>query len=280
MTPGARMVPVALRPSRLALWTLLAIALIGATRIPEPFDGDQALFTLMARALHRGATLYVDVWDNKQPGIFLFYWLAGRVFGFSEIGVHLLELLYQLVTAALLMWVMQRELRQPVFACVAGFLSVGSFYLGATGWHLGQVEGLVGLPMLVSVALASQAAASPVERRTRMLAAGVAAGVVTIFKLMLAPLPALAWLVAYMVRHSEERPSGVRFFRDWLLPAITGTGLLLGGTALWTAFRGGLEELLWASFTYPVLAAAEFPRAPWARLGESALWFVSHYPIA
>ena len=273
------MPPVALRPIRLELWTLLTIALIGASRIPEPFDGDQALFTLMARSLHRGATLYVDVWDNKQPGIFLFYGLAGRVFGFSEVGVHLFELIYQLITAAVLMWLMQRELRQRSVACLAAFLTVGSFYLSATGWHLGQVEGLVGLPILVSLALASQSAGSPTERRTRMLGAGAAAGVVALFKLMLAPIPALAWLVAYSAHRSEEGPSADRFFRDWLLPAVTGTGLVLGGTALWAGLRGGLPELFWATFTYPVLASAELAQAPWARLGHSALWFVRSYGI-
>src|SRR5436309_15365797 len=100
---------VAIRPLRLELWTLLAIAIIGVTRIPEPFEGDQAFFTLIARSLHRGATLYVGVWDNKQPGIFLFYELAGRLFGFSEIGSHLFELIYQLITAAVLMWLLQQE---------------------------------------------------------------------------------------------------------------------------------------------------------------------------
>jgi hypothetical protein len=271
---------VALRPLRLEWWTLLAIALIGATRIPEPFDGDQALFALMARALHRGATLYVDVWDNKQPGIFLFYQLAGRAFGFSEIGIHLFELIYQLLTALVVMGLLQQVLRQRVLACLGAFLTVGSYYLCATSWHLGQVEGLVGLPILVSLALVSPSAASPAERRTRMLAAGVATGVVALFKLMLGPIPALAWLVAYGVRRSEEGPSAVHFFRDWLLPAFIGSGLVVGGAMVWACLHGGLPELLWAWFTYPVLASAEFAHVPWARLGHSALWFVGNFGIA
>src|SRR6185369_4554181 len=127
--------------------------------------------------------------------------------------------------------------------------------------------------------LASRSADSPAERRTRMLGAGVAAGIVALFKLMLAPIPALAWLVAYAVRRSEEGASAGRFFRDWLLPAVIGTGLVLGGTALWAGLRGGLPALLWVSFAYPVLAASEFARAPWARLGQSALWFVRNYGI-
>ena len=279
--PGTRWSPpFSLRPIQFELWILLAIALIGVTRIPEPFDGLQALFMMMARSLHRGATLYVDVWDVKQPGIFLFYELAGRLFGFSEIGAHLLELFYQLITAAVLIWLVRKELRQPLLAGLAGFLAVGTYYLSAIGRHLGQVEGLIGLPMLLTVALASQPAATPGQRRARMFGAGLTAGVVAVFKLILAPLPALAWLVAYAVRRSEEGPSAGRFFRDWLLPAVAGTAVVLGGTALWAQLHGGLPELLWTSFRYPILAVTESQHVPWGRLEESVLWFVSTFWIA
>jgi hypothetical protein len=268
-----------LRPSRFALWTLLFIALIGATRIPEPFEGDQAFFTLTARSLVHGARLYVDVWDNKQPGIFLFYALAGRLFGFGEVGVHLLELVYQLITAAALIGFMQRQLRQPLFACLAGFLAVGSFYLCAAGWHLGQVEGLVGLPILVSVALASRSAASRAERRAQMLGAGLAMGCVALFKLVLSPIPVLGWLIAYLVCGLEEGPSALSFFSDWLLPAIAGVGAVLAAAVLWLTHHGGWHELLWTWFIYPLVASSEIARAPWARLGQSASWLASNYGV-
>jgi hypothetical protein len=56
-------------------------------RLAYPFHGDQAMFILGARVLAEGGTLYVDYWDFKQPGIYLIYFLAGRLFGFNEIGI-------------------------------------------------------------------------------------------------------------------------------------------------------------------------------------------------
>jgi hypothetical protein len=81
---------------------LVVLAVLGLIHLPYPFGGDQALFLLGAAALDRGEVLYVDFWDNKQPGIYFFFWLAGHLFGFSEAGVHLLELLWQALLAIVL----------------------------------------------------------------------------------------------------------------------------------------------------------------------------------
>jgi len=59
-----------------------------------PFGSDQALFTLYGRQLAHGAVLYRDLFDMKQPGIFLFYTSAEVLFGFTEVGIHLFELAY------------------------------------------------------------------------------------------------------------------------------------------------------------------------------------------
>ena len=61
-----------------ATWVLdaAAAALVvftGALCLALPFWGDQALFTVYARQLAEGAVLYRDIFDVKQPGIFLFY---------------------------------------------------------------------------------------------------------------------------------------------------------------------------------------------------------------
>jgi hypothetical protein len=72
---------------------ILVILLMGIIHLPHPFSGDQALFMIGAKELSQGSRLYVDFWDIKQPGIYLFYWIAGSLFGYSEVVVHSLELL-------------------------------------------------------------------------------------------------------------------------------------------------------------------------------------------
>ncbi|MBK8210080.1 MAG: hypothetical protein IPK78_08965 [Rhodospirillales bacterium] len=68
------------------------ITSMGVLKLLTPLDGDQALFLYFAEAIDHGERLYVDIWDMKQPGVFWFYWLGGKIFGFSELSVKLLEL--------------------------------------------------------------------------------------------------------------------------------------------------------------------------------------------
>ena len=79
-------------------------------KLLTPFDGDQALFLYFAQAIDHGEKLYVDVWDMKQPGVFWFYWLGGKIFGSSELGVKLLELGWFLAFALCLILCLRRTL--------------------------------------------------------------------------------------------------------------------------------------------------------------------------
>src|SRR5450631_4009030 len=75
--------------------TIIAVILLAAlVHVPYPFWGDQALFTYAAHGIRHGDRLYVDFWDLKQPGIYLWYLGAGTLFGFHEAGMHTAELLW------------------------------------------------------------------------------------------------------------------------------------------------------------------------------------------
>jgi hypothetical protein len=71
---------------------LLLVALLALLHIPYPFSSDQGLFAHFAQAMDGGARLYEDLWDIKQPGLFALYWIAGRLFGFDSVGIHIFDL--------------------------------------------------------------------------------------------------------------------------------------------------------------------------------------------
>ncbi|MCB0116532.1 MAG: hypothetical protein KDD84_20680, partial [Caldilineaceae bacterium] len=75
---------------------LMAVIVVALVSLPQPFMGDQAINTIIAEKMSQGEVLYRDVWDLKHPGIFGFLFVAGSLFGFNEIGIHLFELLYML----------------------------------------------------------------------------------------------------------------------------------------------------------------------------------------
>ena len=149
-----------------AAFALTLIAGIGALKLLTPFDGDQALFLYFAQAIDHGEKLYVDVWDMKQPGVFWFYWLGGKIFGSSELGVKLLELGWFLTFAACLILCLRRTFAHPWMSSVAAAAALGSYYAFAGTRELTQAEILLSFPMFLSAWLlvrhyASADAASP-----------------------------------------------------------------------------------------------------------------------
>jgi len=265
-----------MRPwSRLALepaeWGVLAlIALCGLVTLPWPFTGDQALFAVVARELDAGAVLYRDVWDSKQPGIFLFYWLAGRLFGFTETGAHVLELLYLLAFALVLLRTARGYLERRAARLALPLLAVGLHYAIARPKCLVQVESLVGFPLYLTLWLSAGRAERGVSPR-RAFAAGLAGGAVIGLKLYFAPLVAacLAPALWSELRAGRGRQAPRRLLGPWL----AGIGLPVLAFVGWAASRGVLREALWTYFVYPRQMAEALDFQP-ARAAQTVTWFL------
>lgn len=58
----------------------IAVTAFIILRLPSLFEphwyGDEAVYAAVAHAIEKGRTLYVDVWDNKPPGIYFIYMLG------------------------------------------------------------------------------------------------------------------------------------------------------------------------------------------------------------
>jgi hypothetical protein len=61
--------------------------------------------------------------------------------------------------------------------------------------------------------------------------------------------------------------------RSWAAYAAGAIAVLLAVAAAFE-LRGGLDELLWTTFAYPVAALGQAPQAPLSRLAVSVLWYV------
>ena len=100
-----------------------------------PFAGDQAIFTVHARQLTRGAVLYRDIFEFRQPGIFIFYAVSGQLFGFTEVGIHLFELIYWLVFSIFAIVALR-----PYFAARWAVSLVPIFTVVASYWSRGGIR--------------------------------------------------------------------------------------------------------------------------------------------
>ncbi len=230
---------------------LLVVTLLGLINLPMPFWGDQALFVLFARELDSGSVLYRDVWDVKQPGIYWFYWVAGRLFGFHEIGVHLLELLWLLALSWVLMRTGRSYLRHPLAVLCLPLLTVGAYYMTVRARMMTQVESLIALPIYLA-SWFSLGRPQAWRSRCGLFVSGLLGAGVASLKLLLTPIVGAFWLAALALRLREAR-AGDRLAESvrFLLPVLAGVSVPVLGYGAYLSTTGTLELVWWTWFVHP-----------------------------
>jgi hypothetical protein len=260
------------------IWALAALAvigLVGGLDLFTPFDGDQALFLYTAQAIDAGNALYVDVWDLKQPGVFWFYWLAGKTFGFTMIGVRMFELAWLGALAVAMMLCLRRYFSHAWMGSVAAIGAIASYYTFAGSEELTQVEMLVSLPMFLSVWLTARDYTSPYRRYLGWILAGALAAVCVVFKLPYAPIFVFCVALAVVDTASDRRVGSILRHGVVMIGCYAaGVALILGATCVALYAQGALEEMLWASFVLPFESLEYAPmEAPVGRLIRSMKWY-------
>jgi hypothetical protein len=249
------------------------VALLGGLHLPFPLTYDQAFALVGARALDAGGTLYVDWWDVRQPGLFWFYRAAGRLFGFDELGVHLLELLWMTGTAIVILAIARRIVSRPFLAALAPLVTIGMYYAWASAWELTEPEGLALLPLAICLLVVVQDAQPDARVARRWLGFGLAAAIAALLKLLLVLVPAT--LAAVAIARLASRGGGIdACVKRRLAPAAAGFALPLCLVLAHFAARGALGELYWTTLVAPVVTANEIPRAAYYRLLTAAGRFV------
>lgn len=263
--------------TKLDILVLAAVVLAGLVHLPYPFDGDQALFITGASKISRGAILYRDFWDLKQPGIFGFYLLGGSLFGFTEVGIHMLELFYMAAFSIVLLFTLRRYFESRAVVSLLPLLTVGAYY-GVTGsWHLTQVEGLVGFPLFLSLWFASNSSEGKGNGAVPLFLSGFMGGVVLLFKFLFLPILISFWLttlIAAVLRKRERIPiTLVRVCAPVLVGILIPLAIVLG----YFAWFDTLGILNYTFFEYPIRAMAELPGRRVGSLFKSLLWFLGSF---
>lgn len=251
---------------------LAGILFLGLVNLIYPFTGDQALFVTGAHQLERGAVLYRDFWDLKQPGIYWFYEIVGRLFGYSEAGIHFGELLYFACLAAALLLATRRYFRSSAMTPLAAILTVGVYFAVCKPYHLTQVEGLVAFPLFLCLWLTLPGEDGRGNTPLRFFCAGVMAGIVALFKLILILLPIAFVLLAIfpLLLRREKKP----LIFSILLSACAGVALVFAPVAIYFWTEGQLGLIYKTFFVYPPRVVSELPGFGIGVLYAGLRWFV------
>jgi hypothetical protein len=265
------------RLSKYELAGLALVAFLGLMHLAYPFDGDQALFTEGALKISRGAVLYRDFWDIKQPGVFIFYLLGGLIFGFTEIGIHAFELLYLLILAGVLLVTLRGRLENRSLSALIPVLTVGFYYTITGPWHLTQVEALVGLPLYLTLWFSTSSIDNDKKRSATLFFSGIFGGITLLFKLLFAPIVFAFWLVLFyelIIRRRQHKPGKIAAHA---VPLVTGLLVPVGLAVLYFGYNHALGEAGYAAFTYPSRAMAAIHSPVPDRLVNGLRWFLGNF---
>lgn len=264
--------------SKLDVAVLLAVVLVGLIHLAFPYHGDQAFFTVGAIEMSHDKALYRDFWDLKQPGIFYFYFLAGKLFGFNEIGIHTFELLYMIAFSIVLQLTLKPEFKSPIFASFIPLLTVVIYYSATGYWHLTQLEALVGFPIFLTLLFAVKAPDSQGKwSLIKVFISGMMGGIVLLFKLIFLLILIPFWLAALIQFLLLRRQKIYRDFALFILALAAGLSLPLGIFLINSAQQNALPIIYQTFFVYPPRILAELPPVEIERLQDGLRWFFRYF---
>ena len=268
------------RPRPYTHLSALALGLVvvsGGLCVAMPFWGDQALFAVYARELVRGAVLYRDLFDLKPPGIFLFYATGGLLFGFTEVGIHLFELLYWLAFSAFAILALRPYFRTGWAAPLVPAFTIVVHYLRADTLDLTQVETLVAFPLLVAWRLIDQAQPGTRQGIRRYAAAGLATAAVIILK-HLYLLIIVAFLL-YTLLRARSRGLTLADFQRPLVVFVTSCAVPLLVLFVYFAAYRQLARIWWIYVEYAPPAQMFAPRPFNFLVFGARSWMLGHAPL-
>lgn len=253
------------------------VVLLGCARLAEPLWGDQSLFMLGGAVIHDGGQLYRDFWDLKPPGIYGLYALAGWLFGFTSVGMHLVELIWMVSLAIVLRLTLVPYFRQRWIVQLLPWLTVGSYFALIDARQQMQVEVLVGLPLYLTIWLTAKAAEDATRRWRWLMLSGIAAGCVVLFKLFFLPLIIAFWGVYWIHGIVQQKRSWIVSLLQTIWPLAIGLILPLLPVLIYWYSQGLIDDMVYALITYPPLVVQEKHARPLIGLGFSMGWFIRQF---
>jgi hypothetical protein len=234
--------------------------------VDYPLVGDQTLFLMGAKTIHSGGLLYRDFWDIKPPGIFLWYMAGGSLFGYSDLGIHLFDLLYQ-SAFALSIVLMLRPIWGMRTGALAALFTVGWYYVFCTERQLSNLEPLVQFPLFFTLGSLARVRVSR-HPHLWLVGAGVSTGVVFVFKPVLCLISVVLWGLWLQDR------------RAWLR-AVSGAAIPIVAILVWFLIHGEVGRLLEVMFVTPLEVVQEKGPRPLGQMPSLGLlwWFKRALPL-
>ncbi len=240
--------------------TALIVFMLRLRLLHIPMERDEAGFAYIGHWLLRGKSLYVDMVDNKLPGLYLLYAIFTTLFGYQSLGVHLGLLLANIVSA-LCFYLLVRDLYNRFTAGLATaffILLVVSANVSGFAAHATQLL----LPFVLAGWLFFFKGVHT-DKKYNFLIAGLMLGFAFAIKqqsVVFCILAAILWwpIRLYWIKITDKKLP----IMEYILMGIGGF-LPLVFIILYFMVTGRMDQLIFWTYTQPASMAATFNMTRW-----------------
>jgi hypothetical protein len=201
-----------MKPFSAVIWIIGILSLlILATIFLIPLNSDSDIYQAMAVDLATyGKLPYTASWDHNFPGIVYIHWVGVVLFGNSDIGFRVVDLLANGVVALMLFFHLKRMVARDV--AIFAPLVYTLYYVSGGWWAIGQRDVFAGMFLLAAVVMF----ASSDHRNTVRsdISIGVLIGCAAMIRPTYAPL-----LVLLGIRHFHLR-SALLYVAGFSIPIL------------------------------------------------------------
>lgn len=158
--------------------TLLIFTLLRLPSLFEPhWYGDEGIYQVIGLGLREGRTMYLGVWDNKPPLLFILY----ALFGQHQLHMRLLSLTFGLAATVVFFFITRLLFKKTTASCWATTIFSLFLALPFIEGNIANAENFMILPTLVGMYLFLK---SKVTNTRLLFVSGVMLSIAFLFKIV------------------------------------------------------------------------------------------------
>lgn len=254
------------------IWFLIGVCVVFfILRLPslvEPnWYGDEGIYQVIGQALQHGKGLYIDVWDNKPPLLYILY----AIFSGDQFSLRFVSLLFGIAATTLFYILSRKVLGAGKGSAIATLLFAVLFGTPYLEGNIANAENFMLLPVTAAALLVyklittkpkavhvHQSFLSLINSHPAIFSTGILLGFAFLFKIV-AVFDFAAFTIFFLITLSKESPPrGRTIFHKikrlfssgayFLVPFVSGFLLPILITFIYFTLAGSLVEFVQAAF--------------------------------
>lgn len=245
------------------IWFILAISLIFfVLRLPSLIEpnwyGDEGIYQVIGRAVSQNRLLYVQIFDNKPPLLYLTY----ALFGGNQFLVRLFSLIIGLISTWAFFGLSNLLFNNKRASLISTSFFAFIFSLPLIEGNIANAENFMLLPIILSAVIINQISIKdhPSNMRKNLFLAGLLLGIAFLFKIVAIFDLSAFFLFLYISslkpfnkdRSRSKKPSFfnslISSLKPLLIPFIVGFIIPIGFAFLYFFARNALGDFTKAAF--------------------------------